>query len=84
MKDLETFGSEHGVLDIEDTQGSSASERGFSPNPFDGLEEHLFSSEINKTYTTRLRLEQRIKKLHGLKNLSKTQSDHQGNLNDGV
>jgi hypothetical protein len=84
LKDLETFGSEHGVLDIEDIQGSSASERGFSPNPFDGLEEHLFSSEINKTYTTRLRLEQRIKKFYGLKNLSKTQSDHQGNLNDGV
>jgi hypothetical protein len=25
-----------------------------------GFEEHLFSSEINKTYTNRLRLEQRI------------------------
>jgi len=31
-----------------------------------GFEEHLFSSEINKTYTNRLRLEQRIKQFYGL------------------
>ena len=66
LKDLETFGSEHGVLDIEDIQGVPLPS-GLFPNPFDGLEEHLFSSEINKTYTTRLRLEQRIKKFYGRK-----------------
>ena len=35
------------------------------------LEEHLFSSEINKTYTTRLRLKQRIKQFYGLTSKSK-------------
>lgn len=33
------------------------------------FEEHLFSSEINKTYTNRLRLEQRIKNFYGLSHL---------------
>ena len=31
------------------------------------LEEHLFSSDINKTYANRLRLQQRIKRFYGLK-----------------
>ena len=31
------------------------------------VEEHLFSSDINKTYTNRLRLKQRIKQFYGLK-----------------
>lgn len=44
-------------------EGSFASERV-------AFEEHLFSSEINKTYTNRLRLEQRIKNFYGLSNLS--------------
>jgi hypothetical protein len=33
------------------------------------LSEHLFSSEINKTYANRLRLGQRIKQFYGLSNL---------------
>ena len=39
------------------------------------FEEHLFSSEINKTYTNRLRLEQRIKQFYGLSNLSTNDSN---------
>ena len=38
------------------------------------FEEHLFSSDINKTYTTRLRLKQRIKQFYGLTNKSKSSS----------
>ena len=41
-----------------------------------GFEEHLFSSEINKTYTNRLRLEQRIKKFYGLSALPDTEGIH--------
>ena len=44
-----------------------------------GFEEHLFSSEINKTYTNRLRLEQRIKKFYGLSALPA----HKGNRKEG-
>jgi len=33
------------------------------------LEEHLFSSDINKTYANRLRLKQRIKQFYGLTNM---------------
>ena len=40
------------------------------------FEEHLFSSEINKTYTNRLRLEQRIKKFYGLSALPDTEGIH--------
>ena len=33
------------------------------------LEEHLFSSDINKTYANRLRLKQRIKQFYDLNNI---------------
>ena len=36
----------------------------------DGLEEHLFSSEIQNTYANRLRLEQRMKHFYGFTSLT--------------
>ena len=47
---------------LEDLKGSTNMEDNQLP-----LEEHLFSSDINKTYANRLRLQQRIKRFYGLK-----------------
>ncbi len=76
-----------GILTIpqtSDTTGRQTKE--ISPV---GLEEHLFVDAINKTYTNRLRLKQRIKRFYELKNsvinqMSTSVSYQGGGSNEGT
>ena len=62
---LDGQGRNESSLPIAQTKNSESSIR---KDPVGlGLEEHLFVDSVNQTYTNRLRLQQRIKRLYGLK-----------------